>query len=108
MTNGDRIREMASTNEGLAELIGKYVGCERCPISYRCGEKHGVCKSTLKRWLKEELMKPCPFCGEKTVDYTESICGYWIECPSCGARVKARTTLEAAMALWNRRIENAD
>lgn len=108
MTNGDKIRRNASTNEGLAKLIGKYVGCGSCPIREKCGEKRGVCKSTLERWLKEKAMKQCPFCGAEKADYTESIAGYWVECPSCGARTKTGCTLEAAMALWNRRAEDAD
>ena len=53
-------------------------------------------------------LKPCPFCGAEKAEYTESIAGYWVECPSCGARTKTGCTLGAAMALWNRRAGNAD
>lgn len=51
MTNGDRIREMASTNDGLADIVSKYVGCNHCPVSSDCEHRQGVCEYTFKKWL---------------------------------------------------------
>lgn len=108
MTNGDRIREMASTNEGLAHLMAIYVRCGRsCPIDKYCkgGEP---CEEISLKWLNEEILKPCPFCGDKDIqEYSE--CNHvWLECPECGGRTKMCSTLYEAKTLWNRRGGNAD
>lgn len=105
MTNGDRIREMASTNEGLAELFSGYVGCDRCPIRSKCGSRQGVCcKFTAKKWLNKEILKPCPFCGDKNAQEYKEDNLTWLECPECGGRTKMCRTLEEAETLWNRRV----
>lgn len=108
MTNGDRIREIASTNEGLAELVSKYVGCNHCPVSSDCENRQSVCEYTFKKWLNKEILKPCPFCGDEDIrEYNE--CNHvWLECPECGARTKMCRTFGEAETLWNRRAGNAD
>lgn len=108
MTNGDRVREMASTNEGLAHLMAIYVRCGRsCPIDKYCkGEE--PCEEITLKWLNEEILKPCPFCGDEDIrEYNE--CNHvWLECPECGGRTKMCRTLYEAKTLWNRRAGNAD
>ncbi len=104
MTNGDRIREMASTNEGLAELIYKYVSCDECPRSPCIG----TCKDVTREWLDQKALKPCPFCGDKNAQEYKEDNLTWLECPECGGRTKMCRTLEEAEAMWNRRTENAD
>lgn len=99
MTNGDRIREMASTNEGLAELIYKYVSCDECPRSPCIG----TCKDVTREWLDQEALKPCPFCGDEDIQEYNECNHVWLECPECGGRTKMCRTLEEAEAMWNRR-----
>lgn len=116
MTNGDRIRELASTNEGLAELVSKYVGCNHCPVSSDCENRQGVCEFTFKKWLKKEILKPCPFCGgdghitgcETSVLRHEDYVSWIVECEKCGAGTVEYDSEEKAVAAWNRRFENAD
>lgn len=99
MTNGDRIREMASTNEGLAELIYEYVSCDECP----CSPCIGTCKDVTREWLDQEALKPCPFCGDEDIQEYNECNHVWLECPTCGGRTKMCRTLEEAETLWNRR-----
>lgn len=108
MTNGDRIRELASTNEGLAELIRKYVGCAVCPA--KCENSYGECEKSLKEWIDKDFVKPCPFCGdEKPMKiWTSTTRMHCVSCRVCDARTGDYSTQEAAMNAWNRRIENAD
>ena len=108
MTNGDRIREMASTDEGLAELVSKYVGCNHCPVSSDCENRQSVCEYTFKKWLNKEILKPCPFCGDKNAQEYKEDNLTWLECPECGGRTKMCRTLDEAEAMWNRRAGNAD
>lgn len=103
MTNGDRIREMASTNEGLADLVSKYVGCNHCPVSSDCENRQDVCEYTFKKWLNKEILKPCPFCGNEDIrEYNE--CNHvWLECPECGGRTMPCISYKIAATRWNRR-----
>lgn len=104
MTNGDRIREMASTNEGLAKLINDHAICTNCNVP--CTGKE--CGKAALEWLDQEYLKPCPFCGDKNAQEYKEDNLTWLECPKCGGRTKMCRTLEEAETLWNRRAGNAD
>lgn len=104
MTNGDRIREMARTNEGLAKLISDHVDCETCAIE--CTAR--VCAEAVLDWLDEENLKPCPFCGEDKARILGKPGYYIVECKECGAQARLRETKKAAVDAWNRRAGNAD
>jgi Lar family restriction alleviation protein len=104
MTNGDRIREMASTNEGLAELVSKYVGCNHCPVSSDCENRQDVCEYTFKKWLNKEILKPCPFCGgEPELQHIGDV--YVVKCKRCNARIE-RESEEFVVKHWNRRADD--
>lgn len=59
--------------------------------------------------MKEMNLKPCPFCGGKSVMHGEfGILGqetqwYWVRCKECGAVIRAYTTEEQAADAWNAR-----
>lgn len=103
LTNGDRIREMASTNEGLAHLIAIHMGCGFCPIE-KCCKGEETCEETSLKWLNKEILKPCPFCGDEDIQEYNECNHVWLECPTCGGRTKMCRTLYEANTLWNRRV----
>ena len=116
MTNGDRIREMVSTNEGLAHLMAIRMRCgSSCPVDKYCkGEE--PCEKIVLKWLNKEALKPCPFCGgdghitgcETSVLKHEDYVSWIVECEKCGAGTVEYDSEEKAVAAWNRRTGNAD
>lgn len=104
MTNGDRIREMAITNEGLAALIDEYVSCDDCP----CLPCMGPCKDVVLEWLDQDSLKPCPFCGDEDIQENIECNHVWLECPTCGGRTMPCISYKIAATRWNRRAGNAD
>lgn len=104
MTNGDRIREVAMTNEGLAKLISEYLSCDNCP----CLPCMGPCKDVIQEWLNQESLKPCPFCGDKDIQEYNECNHVWLECPTCGGRTMPCISYKIAVMRWNRRDVNAD
>ena len=49
-------------------------------------------------------LKPCPFCGSKTVDVARTNPGAcWIICARCGAESYTAPTREGAFKNWNKR-----
>lgn len=104
MTNGDRIREMASTNEGLAALIADHIECGDCPI--KCGD--ATCEQSLGEWLEKEYIKPCPFCGDEDIREYNECNQIWLECSMCGGRTMPCISYKIAVMRWNRRAGNAD
>lgn len=81
-----------------------------------------------KRWTTEEIvaecenvidqilginkiLKPCPFCGGKSVEILEDenkylYYRYMAQCQKCGANAKLGRTKEEARKAWNRRAEH--
>lgn len=48
-------------------------------------------------------LKPCPFCGNKDIEWQESHVGFSIECYKCEFHVGGDLTLTATEKLWNTR-----
>ena len=54
--------------------------------------------------MKQEQIKPCPFCGSKKVEVcrtNENAC--WIRCEKCGADSESDPSRKRAIQIWNRR-----
>ena len=50
----------------------------------------------------EELRK-CPFCGGEAT-MAGRVCAYWIDCTKCHGESGLYSTVEDAIAAWNRRV----
>ena len=53
--------------------------------------------------MKEEEIKPCPFCGGKAYVYQGMY--PWVECEDCCGRNGTSETVEEAIENWNDRGE---
>lgn len=56
--------------------------------------------------LKEECIKPCPFCGEKEIRIirpTYPTERFKLECKKCRVIIKRQGIIEEAIAMWNKR-----
>lgn len=58
-------------------------------------------------------LKPCPFCGYKSVEILEDDNEYlyyrfFTQCQKCGAGAKRGHTEEDAAKEWNRRADNGE
>lgn len=56
-----------------------------------------------------EKLKPCPFCGSKSVTLEKRNSGYQVRCWYCGARgkyvvAKSIINKKEAIDAWNRRV----
>lgn len=54
--------------------------------------------------MMKEKIKPCPFCGSKTVDIcrtNENAC--WVRCARCWGEAPSNADRKVAIGLWNRR-----
>jgi len=66
-------------------------------------------KQTLK-----ELLKPCPFCGSKKLMMDTGLSGaddsklFWIVCNECYSSGPAYDKKSAAIARWNKRVDNSN
>lgn len=52
--------------------------------------------------MSEPFLLPCPFCGCEP-EFSDG--NFWIECSSCHASSRACSTVELAIAFWNRRTD---
>lgn len=50
-----------------------------------------------------EKLKPCPFCGSKSVTVCELYPSSYARCRACGAEGSLRDSHDEAAAAWNRR-----
>ena len=60
---------------------------------------------------KDIVLKPCPFCGSKSVWVADNILdymfiGYNVHCNGCGAETRYTKDRDKAIERWNRRAEN--
>ena len=54
--------------------------------------------------METKRLKPCPFCGNKKIEYSGLAANYrYIECEDCGAAGPVASSNEAAAKLWNAR-----
>lgn len=61
-------------------------------------------------WLELEYkeVKPCPFCGDESVNVFRGIHRsdiWYVSCNKCGIRTEGDTSGELAIATWNRRVK---
>lgn len=60
-------------------------------------------------WLELEYKeeKPCPFCGDESVNVFKGINSniWYVSCNNCGVRTEGDTSRELAIATWNRRVK---
>lgn len=52
--------------------------------------------------LREETLKPCPFCGGEAA-ITHAVGEHWARCMTCEASTVLCTSRDRAIAAWNRR-----
>ena len=52
---------------------------------------------------KPPAIKPCPFCGSRSLEIAATMIETWVLCFSCRARAGASPKREDALANWNRR-----
>lgn len=52
-----------------------------------------------------EELKPCPFCGSKSVTVCELYPSSYARCLACGAEGSLRSSYDEAAAAWNRRVK---
>ena len=62
-------------------------------------------------YCKDIELKPCPFCGSKSVWVADNILdylfiGYNVHCNGCGAETRYTKDRDKAIERWNRRAEN--
>ena len=59
--------------------------------------------------MSEEL-KPCPFCGCKTINMNKNIDGhiFWFYCYGCGATGPRKLSRDDAETAWNRRVDDGN
>lgn len=60
-----------------------------------------VMDATMAEWIKNEDIRPCPFCGGK--GSMNGMTFFWISCEDCGAELPTAPTRGEAIAQWNRR-----
>ena len=67
------------------------------------------CEETDKKVKEFKDEKGCPFCGghgeahwNYNGDYDPK---FWIECDSCGCRVRSDASMDDAIEMWNRRVK---
>jgi Lar family restriction alleviation protein len=49
-------------------------------------------------------LKPCPFCGKKTIEcYEHRYGGFFVRCGWCGAEIGSSNNQNEAIEAWNRR-----
>jgi Lar family restriction alleviation protein len=59
------------------------------------------------------MVKPCPFCGEKKPElvdaytvHASTVHAWYVECISCDVSTMEYSTVEEALAAWNRRAKD--
>lgn len=52
-----------------------------------------------------EKLKPCPFCGSKSVTVCELYPSSYARCRACGAEGSLCSSRDEAAAVWNRRTD---
>ena len=54
----------------------------------------------------DEVLKPCPFCGEKNnLTYFGLLSVYWVRCDECRTTGPTKDTMKEAIKVWNARAE---
>lgn len=51
-----------------------------------------------------DKLKPCPFCGNKAIVYSNMDRHHKVECSVCHVRTLYKLTKTEALRIWNRRI----
>lgn len=69
------------------------------------------CENVIDQILGKKILKPCPFCGGKSVEILEDenkylYYRYIAQCQECGATAKPGRTKEEARKAWNRRADH--
>ena len=89
----------------------KFKSAEERRVAYedyceKCGENHMALTDEFG-WLELEYKeeKPCPFCGDESVDVYKSTNIWYVSCNKCGVRTEGDTSKELAIATWNRRVK---
>jgi Lar family restriction alleviation protein len=106
MTNGEKFKTVDERYDEFKKFCKKRITCEHCPCNAKI---HGAVPKCLLEWLdleyKEEL-KPCPFCGDESVNVFKSIDRdiWYASCNKCGVRTEGDTSEELAIDKWNRRV----
>jgi Lar family restriction alleviation protein len=54
--------------------------------------------------LAEEVLKPCPFCGEREPVLWDVAGLAWVQCGSCSASTGIHNAREVASDRWNGRV----
>jgi len=65
-------------------------------------------KQVFVLWLKNEDLKPCPFCGGKArlgLVGEGEFRAYGVRCRSCGAGGRTRVQKRSAVNHWNKRAD---
>lgn len=68
-------------------------------------------KQVFVLWLKNEDLKPCPFCGGKArlgLVGEGEFRAYGVRCRSCGAGGRTRVQKRSAVNHWNKRADAVD
>ena len=107
MTNAERFRNPDERFEEFRKFC-KDRNCENCPCQ---GLVSGSTKKCAFVWLdleykeKKEL-KPCPFCGSKSVEIfrSDNLDSWRVSCDDCGVTTNGETSEEIAITVWNRRV----
>ncbi|MFU8860584.1 MAG: Lar family restriction alleviation protein [Cyclonatronaceae bacterium] len=57
-----------------------------------------------KSSLAQEVLKPCPFCGEREPVLWDVVGSAWVQCGSCSASTGIHNAREVAFNSWNGRV----
>ncbi len=74
--------------------------CKKCGLYYKPSLGH-KCKSE----PKEQVIKPCPFCGSKEITVQKERSFYNAWCLKCFASIAGFETKDAAIKSWNTRCD---
>ena len=114
MTQREYLIARSRSNNELSVFIMSHIPCcDTCLIKDAC-DKSDTCEHMINKWLNEEIVKPCPFCGKNKVTihvgYRDNDNGEYsapsfnVLCTSCGSSSDCYPTCELAVKHWNRRV----